>query len=140
ARTSSVRAHGARASWVWRSAAGHAHVARDSRATVAPVDDEVVAFGLARDRLVDRRIDEVVAFRGAQRRAQVRGVLLAEAHVERAGAGEAHAVAGLAEVMGEGRDEAEPPAGLGNAYVARRPAGHVVDVAERIAFGQARAH
>ena len=71
---------------MWRASAG---------ALMAAVDDEIVALGLARDRLVDRGIEQVVAFRGAQRRAQVGGVLLAEAHIERAGAGDAHAVARL---------------------------------------------
>ena len=99
---------------MWRETAGRAR---------APVDDEVVALRLARDRLVDRRVDEIVALRGAQRRAQVGGVLLAEAHVERAGAGEAHAIAALAEIMRQRRDEAEPPAGLGDAHIARRAAG-----------------
>ena len=94
------------------SAAGHAHVARHGRAAVAAVDDEVVALGLARDRLGDRPVEQLVALGGAQRRAQVGGVLLAEAHIERAGAGQPHAVAAFAEIVGERRDEAQPPAGL----------------------------
>ena len=84
----------------------------DGRPVVAAVDDEIVALGLARDRLADRRLERLVALRLAQRRAQIGGVLLAEAHIERAGAGQPDAVAALAEIMGQRRDEAEPPAGL----------------------------
>ena len=43
------------------SAAGHAHVAADRRARVAAVDDEVVALGLAPDRLMDRGNQRLVA-------------------------------------------------------------------------------
>src|SRR5882757_2880986 len=75
------------------SAAGHAHVARHRRALGAAVDDEVVALRLAQDRGVDRGVDEIVALGGAQRRAQVGGVFLPEAHIKRAGAGEPHAIA-----------------------------------------------
>ena len=90
---------------MWRETAGRA---------VRAVDDEVVALRLARDRLVDRGLKQIVALGGAERRAQVGGVLLAEAHVERAGAGDAHAVAAFAEIVGQRRDEAEPAAGLGD--------------------------
>ena len=51
-----------------------------------------------------------------------------------------HAVAGFAEIVGEGRDEAERAAGLRDAHVARRAAGAVVDVVERVALGKPRAH
>src|SRR3954468_9217116 len=78
-----------------RSAAGHAHVARDGRLARVPVDDEDVTPGLAQHRLVDRTVDEVVALGGAQRRAQIGGILLAEAHIERAGAGQPHPIARL---------------------------------------------
>src|SRR5687767_10548047 len=84
-----------------RSPAGDAHVACDGGAAAAPVDDEVVALGLARDRLLDRLLDGVVGFGEAEGRAQIRRVLLAEAHVELAGAGEPHAIAALAEIMGQ---------------------------------------
>src|ERR1700741_719693 len=86
------------ARWVWDggSAAGYAHVPRDGGGASAPVDDEVVPLGLAQDRGIDRGIDEIDAFRSPQWRAQIGGILLTEAHIERAGAGEAHAVAGFA--------------------------------------------
>ena len=71
---------------IWRASAGP---------LVAAVDDEIVALGLAGDRFVDGRVQEIVAFGSAQRLAQIGGILLAEAHVERAGAGDAHAIAGL---------------------------------------------
>ena len=43
------------------SAAGHAHMAGERRALVAAVDDEIVALGLARDRFVDRGVQQIVA-------------------------------------------------------------------------------
>src|SRR4051812_41027633 len=112
------------------SAAGHAHVPGEGRALVAAVDDEIMALGLARDRVLDGSIEQGVTLRRAQRRAEVGGVFLAEAHVERAGAGEAHAVAGLAEVMRQRRDESETSAGLGDLHVAGGPAGAIVDLVE----------
>ena len=48
---------------------------------MAPVDDEIVALGLARNRFRDRRIEQIVAFGRAQRGAQIGGVFLAEAHM-----------------------------------------------------------
>ena len=46
----------------------------------------------------------------------------------------------FAEIMGHRRDEAEPAAGLLDAHIARRAAGAVVDVLERVALGEPRAH
>ena len=54
----------------------------------------------------------LVTLAGAERLPEIGGIFLSEAHVERAGAGEADAVAALAEIMGHGRDEAEAPARL----------------------------
>ena len=42
------------------SAAGHAHVAGEGGAAVAAVDDEIVPLGLAGDRLVDCRVQQIV--------------------------------------------------------------------------------
>src|SRR5258708_28879129 len=94
------------------SAAGDAHMPRHRGALVAAVDHEVVPLGLAGDRLVDGVVEQAVALRGAQHRAQVGGVFLAEAHEQRAGAGDAHAVAGFTEIVPQGRNKAEPSAGL----------------------------
>src|SRR5688572_33288415 len=106
----------------------------------AAVDDEVVSLGLSRDRLVDRPLQELVAFRRAERGAQIRRVLLAEAHVKRAGAGDAHAVAALAEIMGERRDEAYPAARLRHLDIARRTAGPVAGLRHRKTLGEAGAY
>ncbi len=73
---------------------------------MAAVDDEVVALGLARYRLFDGRMQKVVAFRSAQRLAQIGRIFLPEAHVKRARAGDAHAIAGLAEIMADRGDAA----------------------------------
>src|SRR5262245_45300208 len=101
---------------------------RDRRPLVAAVDDEVVALGLAGNRFVDGSVEQAIGFRRAQRRAQIGRILLAEAHVERAGTGDTHAVTGLAEIVGHWRDESERAAGFGDADVARRPAGAIGDV------------
>src|SRR5262245_2286993 len=122
------------------SAPSHAHVARQRRPPVAPVDDEIVPLGFARDRFRDRRVEQVVALGRPQWRTQIGSVFLTEAHIERSGAGDPHAVAGFAEIVGERRDEAEPTAGLADVDVARRAAGAIVDVGEREAFRQVCPH
>src|SRR2546428_680094 len=78
--------------------AGHAHMAGETGPVVAAIDDEIVAFRLAVDRLADRCFERLVAFRLPQRRTQVGGVLLPEAHKQRAGAGQPDAVAAFAEI------------------------------------------
>src|ERR671935_1317453 len=98
------RPDGRRCARIVRLSAGYAHVAGECRPLVAAVDDEIVALGLARDRLRDGCIEEIVAFRGAQRGAQIGGVFLTETHVERARASHPHAIAGFAEIVGERRD------------------------------------
>src|SRR6188474_1481917 len=67
--------------------AGHAHMTAESRLVAPPVDDEVMPARLARDCLEDGRIEQIVFRRGSDRRPEVGGILLAEAHEERAGAG-----------------------------------------------------
>src|SRR5690348_6122306 len=52
-----------------RSTARDAHVAADGRAVVTPVDDEIMALGLARYRGADRLLDRLVALGKPQRRA-----------------------------------------------------------------------
>src|SRR5215469_1475079 len=89
-----------------RSPAGHTHMAADRRPVMTAVDDEVVTLGFAADRLADRRFEKLVTFGLAQRRTQVRGILLAEAHVEGPGTGDPDPVAALAEIVGQRRDEA----------------------------------
>src|SRR5215467_11069015 len=97
------------------SAAGHAHVAGDGGALMAAIDDEVVALGLAANRLVDRGKERIVGLRSAQGFAQIGRVVLAETHKQRAGAGHPHAIAGFAEIMRERSNETEAAAGLRNA-------------------------
>jgi len=115
-------------------------MAGDRRTPTAAVDDEVVALGFSADRFIDGGIEKIVGFRGAQRFAQVGGVLLTEAHIERAGAGHSYAIARFTEIMRERSDEPEAAAGLRNVHVARRPAGPIIDVVEPVALGKPRAH
>src|SRR6266446_8965810 len=81
-----------------RSPAGHAHMPGDGGPVVTPIDDEVVALGLAVDGFADRRFERLIPFGLAQRGAQIGCVLLAEAHIESAGAGHPDAIAALAEI------------------------------------------
>src|SRR5262245_30083939 len=98
---------------------------------VAPVDDEIMTLGLARDRVVDGGIEQFVAFRRPQGSPEIGRVFLPEAHEERAGAGETHPVAALAEIMGEGGNEAKTSARLRDLHIASRPARLIGDIRER---------
>src|ERR1700720_4671399 len=102
----------------------------DGRPVVASVDDEIVALRLAVDRLADRRLERLVPFGLPQGRAQIGRILLAEAHVQSAGAGHPNAVAALAKIMGQGCDEAEAPTGLAHGHVARGTTGAVIGLVE----------
>src|SRR6476620_5693882 len=73
----------------------HRHMPGNCWLLRSPVDDEVVPLWLARDGLVDGHDERGVVGARPDWRAQVRGVILAEAHIERAGAGEANTIAGL---------------------------------------------
>src|SRR5258708_5814838 len=79
--------------------AGDAHVAGQRRALVASIDDEVMALGLAGDGFVDGSVERFVAFRGAERRAQIRGILPTAAHLKRGGARDANPAAGSANIL-----------------------------------------
>src|SRR5947199_6047887 len=106
--------------WTRRSPAGHAHMAGDSGPVVAAVDDEIVALGLARDCLADCRLDRFVTFGLAKRTTQIRRIFLSQAHIKRAGAGQADPVAALAEIMGQRCDKSEPPPVFSLRHVTRR--------------------
>ena len=97
---------------------------------VVSVDDEVMTLGLAADGLVYRLREQGVVVGGPQRKAQIGRIVLAEAHVEHARAGQPDAIAALAEIMRHRRDEAEAAAGFGNIDIAGGTAG------TRIAVGQ----
>src|SRR3546814_3880535 len=66
------------------SAAGDTHVTRHGGRRLPAVDHEVMALRLAGNRLADGSFQIGVAVGGAQRAAQVGGIVLAEAHVPRA--------------------------------------------------------
>jgi hypothetical protein len=51
--------------------AGHAHMARYSRDTIRPVNDEIMPPWFAGDRIADSRVEEIVPLRSAQRGAQI---------------------------------------------------------------------
>src|ERR1700704_5103207 len=110
------------------SAAGDAHMAADARAVVPAIDDEVVALRLQADGAVDRGTEQVVVGGGPQRLPQIGSILVAEAGMQGAGTGDPHPVAGLAEIMGHRRDEAELATGLADANVTRGTAGIIVEV------------
>src|SRR5262245_61708626 len=80
-------------------AAGHAHMARKRRALVPPIDHEIMSLGFARDCLINRSIQEFIVFRSPQRTTKVSGIILTQAHVERAGTGNTDTVARFTEIM-----------------------------------------
>src|SRR5437762_9642340 len=100
------------------STAGNAHVAADTGAVMPAVDDEVMALRLQPDGAIDGGRQQIIVGGGSQRFAQIGGIFVPEAGVQRAGAGDPYPVAGLAEIMRHRRDEAELAAGLGNADIA----------------------
>src|SRR3569832_1343762 len=75
------------------SAACERHGARQRRLGMAAIDDEVVPLRLAPDRFVDGAVENGGILRSPQRLAQIGRVVLAVAHEQRPGTGEAHAVA-----------------------------------------------
>ena len=56
---------------VFALSAGHAHMARYSRDTIRPVNDEIMPLWFAGDRIADSRVEEIVPLRSAQRGAQI---------------------------------------------------------------------
>ncbi len=126
---------------LWREnqlSAGDAHMARNGGLVVAAVDDEIMAFGFAADGFVDGCAQKLIALRGAKRGPKIGSVFLAQAHVKRAGAGEPDPVAALAEIMGQGRDEAKPPAGFLDLNIARGPTSLVGNILQRELLKQLR--
>jgi hypothetical protein len=83
----------------------HAHVAVHSRSGVTAVNYEVVAPGFAADCFVDALDQQRIAFTVSQRCPKISGIVLPQAHVQRPGASQPNAVAGLAEIMSKGSDE-----------------------------------
>src|SRR5262249_16230892 len=79
---------------------------------------------------LDRGVQELISARCAQWSTQVRCILLTQAHVQRAGAGDAHTIARFAEIVCERRDEAEPTTGLGHADVASWSTGAILDISK----------
>ena len=85
--------------WAWpiptgaALSTGCAHVAPQRRLLMATVNHEIMAFGLAHDRLVDCPVQELVVFRGAQRTSQVSRVILTKTHVKSSSAREPNAIA-----------------------------------------------
>ena len=106
-------------------AAGDTHVTADGWLLMAPVDDEIVALGFSRDTLNDGLLDQIIALGSPKRGAKVGFILLAKAHIHLAGACNAYPVTALAEIMGQGRDEAEPSACFLNAHIAGGTAGTI---------------
>ena len=104
------------------------------------VDHEIMALRLARDRFADRAVQLVVVEAFAHRRPQVRRVVLTETHVKHPGASQADAVARLAKIMGERRDEADLAAGFLDRDVSGRTAAAIIGLFQRPGLRQACAH
>lgn len=86
------------------------------------VGGEVVALWLLRHGGDDGGLEAFgVTGMAAQHGAQVHRMLVAQTQQQAPLGGDAHPVAGVAEVVAVGRDEADPALGIGHAVVARRP-------------------
>src|SRR5690606_921533 len=103
-------------------------MARHRHPTPSPVDDEVVPFRLPRDGVANCGFQRRVGLAAAQDGPEVGRVLLAETHIESTGAGEANAVAALAEIMGKRRDESQPSARLSDRIVSGGTARAIVAI------------
>ena len=88
-------------------------------------DDEIMAFGLTLDPSADRLHERPVGSGAAERFAQIDRILLTQAHIECARAGDAHPIAAFAEIVRKRGDESEPSARFLDVVVARRAAGGV---------------
>ena len=88
-------------------------------------DDEVMAFGLTLYARADRLHKRPVGSGAAKRFAQIDRILLPQAHLEGAGAGDAHPIAAFAEIVRKRSDESEPAACFVNVVIARRAGGDV---------------
>src|SRR5262249_323340 len=104
------------------SAAGDTHMARNCRTLMAPVDDEIMTLGLTGDGFADSCDQAFITFGLTQGCPQIGGVILTKAHEQSTGTGQSYAIAALAEVMRERRDEAETLAGFLDADITRRTA------------------
>jgi len=99
-----------------------------------------MAARFLRNRGVNRRIEQVIRLACPQRSAKIGGIFLPETHIERAGTGHPHAVAGFAEIVGEGRDESQSAASFSNSGISRRAAGAIGDFFKRKMFAESRPH
>src|SRR5262249_398703 len=110
---------------------------------MAPGEDEKVGPWAAREPLPDPRIAPIVGLgtppRGGRGGGGGGGCGGGE-NIGGSGTGYSHRIAGFAEIVSQGGDEAEPAAGLGDVDIARRPAAAIVDILKREPFAQARPH
>ena len=97
-------------------------------------DFEIMTARLASDRQPDRLHHGGIPRVGTQDALEINRVGLPQAGMQHAGGRHAHAVAVLAKIVGQGRDEADLAAGLGHADVARRPAGPFSQIDQRPAL------
>ena len=81
------------------------------------VDQEIMTFGFPGHSGSNSIPQGAVTCGNPQGRATICGIVLTKEHRKRAGAGDAHAIATLAESMGHRRDETNTPAGLSHPHI-----------------------
>src|SRR5690606_15435272 len=99
------------------SAPCHAHVP-SHRGSAA--DPEIMPSRLAREQPIEKFVDCAAAF-GPQGVAQLDFLIVAEASVNRPGGRDPYAVAAVAKIIGQGRDQAEADAQLLHLEIASGP-------------------
>lgn len=107
---------------------------------VFTVNDEIMALRLGGDGRMDGLNHRVIAGAGPQHRPQINGVILAQAHIERAGTGQTHPITAFAEVMGQRGDKANSAACFRRLHITRRAAGIERDIAQGVSRRQVAAH
>ena len=94
-----------------------------------------MALGFQGNRRADGVFQMRVVVRGTQRAAQVAMSVLAKACVDFASAGDPHAIAAFAEIVGHGRDQPDLLAGFGQFHITRRAACIERQISQGKAFG-----
>src|SRR5258708_4184840 len=79
-----------------------AHVTADGRPTMTAINEEIVPLRFARHGFAYGIDHWRVTLTGAERGPKIGRILLTKAHIKRAGAGQAHAIARLTEIVGHG--------------------------------------
>src|ERR1700733_2334703 len=106
------------------SAAGRVHMAVNGGRGRSD-NHEIMPLGLTLYARADRLHQRAIGNGAAKRLSQIDRIFLAETHVKRARAGDAHPIAAFAEIVRKRSDKSEAPPRFPNVVIARGAAGGV---------------